>query len=66
MVSLTLGTDKQTAIKFRENKADILLSHTPGLDVKGDDEMIFGSTKLQKGREQPQESSTLRKATYCC
>ena len=49
----THATDEQTAIKFRENKAD---SHTPELDVKGDDEMIFGSTKLQEGCQGPLQS----------
>ena len=41
-------TDEQTPIKLRENKAHMLLSHTPGLDVKGDDEMIFESTNFRK------------------
>ena len=39
------STDGQEPIKLRENKAHMLLSHTPGLDVKGDDKMIFGSTR---------------------
>ena len=46
------------------SKATILLSHTPGLAVRGDAGVVMRSKKLQKGREQPQESSTLRKATY--
>ena len=48
-------TDERIAIKFCENEADILLSHTPGFDVKRDYE-IFGSTKLLQGCQRPLQS----------
>ena len=49
-------TNEQTPIKLRENKAHILLSHTPGLYVKGDDKLLIGSRKLLEGCPKPLQS----------
>ena len=49
-------TDCQEPIKLKEKKADMLLSHTPGLDVKGEDKLLIGSRKLLEGCPRPLQS----------
>ena len=63
---LTLGTHTETDPFRPRSKATILLSHIPGLAVRGDAGVVMRFTKLQGGQEQPQEVPTLRKATNCC
>ena len=64
---MTKGSTHTETDPFRpRSKATILLSHTPGLAVRGDAGVVMRSKKLQGGQEQPQEGPTLRKATNCC
>ena len=48
---------KETAqVFFDTEKAEFLFGHTPGLYVKGDDDMLIGSRKLLEGCQRPLQS----------